>query len=148
MFISDLMAFCSFFKLKGKWPLAFTIWIYDESKKQNDVNLHDLTEWKRTSLNTILWENKDKEKETDKLLNKTLEKTKLIKLTDEKSGIRELLPLIERRGKIIQQGRVNLYRNKTKELTLRKKFLKIVCYAAMFVDNFFNSFNAACWAAI
>ena len=103
-----------FFKLQGRWPLAFTIWIYDESEKQNEINLYDLTEWKKANLNTILWENKDREKEIDKELNKTLATTKLIKLTDEKSDIRELLPLIDRKGKMVQQGRLNIYRNKLK----------------------------------
>ena len=77
-----------FFKLQGRWPLAFTIWIYDESEKQNDINLYDLTEWKKANLNTILWENKDKEKEIDKELNKTLAKSKVIKFTDKKIFIK------------------------------------------------------------
>lgn len=94
-----------FFKLQGKWPLAFTIWIYDESEKQNDINLYDLTEWKKANLNTILWDNKDKEKEIDNVLSKTLSKSKLIKLADDKSDIRKMLPLIDRKGKMIQQTR-------------------------------------------
>lgn len=77
-----------FFKLQGRWPLAFTIWIYDETEKQNDINLYDLTEWKKANLNTILWDNKDREKEIDKELNKTLSKTKLVKLTDDKTFIK------------------------------------------------------------
>jgi hypothetical protein len=67
--------------------------------------LYDLTEWKKTSLNNILWENKDKEKEIDKDLGKALEKSKLINLTIEKSDIRKLLPLINRKGKKVQQTR-------------------------------------------
>lgn len=94
-----------FFKLKGKWPLAFTIWIYDESEKQNNINLYNLTEWKKTTISTILWDNKDKEKEIDKLLNKTLEKVKIIKLADDKKDIRETLPLILKNEKLIQQPR-------------------------------------------
>lgn len=104
-----------FFKLQGKWPLAFTIWIYDETEKQNDINLYDLTEWKKANLNNILWDNKDKEKEIDKDLNNTLLKSKLIKLTDEKGNIRTMLPWIDRKGKMVQQGRLNIYRNKLKE---------------------------------
>ena len=77
-----------FFKLQGRWPLAFTIWIYDETAKQNDINLYDLTEWKKENLYTILWDNKDREKEIDKELNKTLSKTKLVKFTDDKTFIK------------------------------------------------------------
>ena len=62
-----------------------------------------------------LWENKDREKEIDKALNRALAKSKVIKLKDEKKDIRDSLPLIKRRGKMIQQGRVNLYRNKSKD---------------------------------
>ena len=104
-----------FFKLQGRWPLAFTIWIYDETEKQNDINLYDLTEWKKTNLNNILWENKDKEKEIDIDLNKALVKSKMIKLSDVKSDVREMLPQIDRKGKMVQQGRLNIYRNKLKE---------------------------------
>ena len=104
-----------FFKLQGRWPLAFTIWMYDESEKQNDIALYDLTDWKKTDLNTILWDNKDKQNEIDKALNRTLAKSRVIKLKEEKKDIRDSLPLIKRRGKMIQQGRVNLYRNRTKD---------------------------------
>jgi hypothetical protein len=69
-----------FFKLQGRWPLAFTIWIYDESEKQNDINLYDLTEWSKTNLKNILWDNKDKEKQVDKELDKELGKSKVIRM--------------------------------------------------------------------
>ena len=94
-----------FFKLQGKWPLAFTIWIYDESEKQNDINLYDLTEWKKENLNTILWDNKDREKEIDAALNITLAGSKVIKLNNGKGDIRTMLPLIDRKGKMVQQTR-------------------------------------------
>lgn len=104
-----------FFKLQGRWPLAFTIWIYDESEKENEINLYNLTDWKKNNLNDISWENKDKEKEIDKKLNKLLAREAVITLTDEKGDIRDMLPLIERKGKMVQQGRLNIYRNKLKE---------------------------------
>ncbi len=94
-----------FFKIQGRWPVAFTIWIYDESEKQNDISLYDLSEWKKINLNTILWDNKGMEKEIDNELNKTLSKGALIKLTDVKGDIREMLPLLDRKGKMIQQPR-------------------------------------------
>ena len=80
-----------FFKLQGRWPLAFTIWIYDESEKKNEINLYDLTEWKRANLNTILWDNKDKEKEIDNALNKAIGKTKLILMGKERDEIKKSL---------------------------------------------------------
>jgi hypothetical protein len=80
-----------FFKLQGRWPLAFTIWIYDESEKQNDINLYDLTEWKKANLNSILWDNKDKEKEIDKELNKALEKSNLIEMNKNRVEIKKCL---------------------------------------------------------
>lgn len=94
-----------FFKLQGRWPLAFTLWIYEESEKENDINLYDLTEWKKGNLNNILWDNKDKEREIDRELSKALGKSKVVKLTDEKGDIREMLPLVDRHGKMIRQTR-------------------------------------------
>ncbi|HWB24262.1 MAG TPA: hypothetical protein VG738_02230 [Chitinophagaceae bacterium] len=49
-----------FFKLDGKWPLAFTIWKF-KPKKNSMINLvavKDLTEWKAIDLN-INWEQDD-----------------------------------------------------------------------------------------
>ena len=104
-----------FFKLQGKWPLAFTIWIYDLFDKQNDIKLFDLTKWKKSDLNHIIWDNLDKQKDIDKTLEKALTKCQIINLKQKNRDIRDSLPLIERRGKLIPQGRVNLYRNKLKE---------------------------------
>jgi len=40
-----------FFKLQGKWPLAFTIWEYNPSEdRSNEVELLDLTELKKSDL--------------------------------------------------------------------------------------------------
>ena len=80
-----------FFKLQGRWPLAFTIWIYDETEKQNDINLYDLTEWKKEDFNTILWDNKDKEKEIDAALNKALAKNNPIVMNKKRDEIKKSL---------------------------------------------------------
>jgi hypothetical protein len=80
-----------FFKLDGRWPLAFTIWIYDRGEKKNEINLYDLTEWKKANLNAFLWNNKDQEPEIDAALNKALEKSKLILMGKERREIKELL---------------------------------------------------------
>ncbi|MEJ7675634.1 MAG: hypothetical protein WKF59_23740 [Chitinophagaceae bacterium] len=71
--------------------MAFTIWIYDESEKQNDIKLYDLTEWKKANLNNILWENKDKEKEIDKDLSKALKKSSEIKMSKKRNAIKNSL---------------------------------------------------------
>lgn len=41
-----------FFKLDGKWPLAFTIWEYnfDENKNKNQINIFDFTSFKKADL--------------------------------------------------------------------------------------------------
>ena len=46
-----------FFKLEGKWPLAFTIWKYNEKEEGNNnvVKVKDLTTWKAVDLN-INWD--------------------------------------------------------------------------------------------
>ncbi len=78
-----------FFKLDGKWPLAFTIWKYQHSEKgnKNTVNIKDLTTWKSIDLNNINWE------ETDEALEKELKKLlrgkKSIKLDNSKGSIKE-----------------------------------------------------------
>jgi hypothetical protein len=101
-----------FFKLQGKWPLAFTIWIYDENEKQNEINLYDLTEWKTSNLKQILWEHKESELEIDKKLNDALAKMTTIKLTDTKGDIRKILPQIVRKDKMVQQPRYDFSTSK------------------------------------
>jgi len=40
-----------FFKLEGKWPLAFTIWVHEpEAERENKVEVYDLTGLKRADL--------------------------------------------------------------------------------------------------
>lgn len=78
-----------FFKLKGKWPLAFTMWVYDETSSQNEINLYDLTEWKRTNLNNILWDNKERIIEIDKELNKSLAGGKVVLMGKKRSEIKK-----------------------------------------------------------
>lgn len=48
-----------FFKLDGKWPLAFTVWKYDRSEKTNMLTTLDLTSLKKVDLNFNWNESKD-----------------------------------------------------------------------------------------
>ncbi len=103
-----------FFKLDGKWPLAFTIWIYDDSdpNRENKVEILDLTNLKRTDLD-IEW-GADDEK-LSRQANKLTEKKTPISLDNSRGDVRDLLPTIERKGEQIRQPRNNIYRNKTKD---------------------------------
>ena len=103
-----------FFKLDGRWPLAFTMWVYDykEEGNNNKVTVSDLTHFSKVSLN-VNWNN-----ESDKLekeLNLLIKKVKEVSLDNSRGDIRDSLPKIERGDQIVQQPRVNLYRNKSKE---------------------------------
>ncbi len=51
-----------FFKLDGKWPLAFTIWEYNfvENKNENKIKINDFTSLKKNDL-AFNWNNNDEE---------------------------------------------------------------------------------------
>ena len=111
-----------FFKLDGKWPLAFTLWSYDdsESERENKVEMFDLSGLKRRDLD-IAWGADDET--VTKLAAKFIEKTP-VKLDNSRGDIRELLPLLEKNDKLIPQPRLNIYRNTTKE----EKNLQIISW--------------------
>lgn len=93
-----------FFKLEGKWPLAFTIWKYNVTDKsnKNTVKVKDLTSWKSTDLN-IIWEQEDEK--LDKELKKLLKGKKDVKLDNSRGYIK----------KWIGQKMYDFKRDKTKE---------------------------------
>jgi hypothetical protein len=102
-----------FFKLKGKWPLAFTIWQYEPNEeRENKVKVLDLTEVKKNDL-TFNWN------DTDEELNPTVEnyvnQFEFVNLDNSRGDIRDLLPELERNGKMIRQPRYNFYRNLSKD---------------------------------
>ncbi|GAB4233118.1 MAG: hypothetical protein Tsb0034_06180 [Ekhidna sp.] len=100
-----------FFKLKGKWPLAFTIWSYEpEEDRSNEVKLLDLTELKRADLN-IGWNDEEVENKIEKVLNG---KHKIL-FSNKREDIRNYLPKVFRGDDEIPQPRVNIYRNLTKD---------------------------------
>jgi hypothetical protein len=102
-----------FFKLQGKWPLAFTVWKYnfDETRK-NEVVVSDYSHFTRQDLN-INWNLGDEE------LNVLLGEDKLIankiKFDNNRVDIREKLPLIEFDGKSKKQTRYDFSRAKKSE---------------------------------
>lgn len=94
-----------FFKLDGKWPLAFTIWKYQPNEKgnKNTVKIKDLTTWKAIDLNNINWEETDEALEKE--LKKLLKGKKNVKMDNSRGDIRKELPNIEKNEKYIQQPR-------------------------------------------
>ncbi len=92
-----------FFKLKGKWPLAFTIWKYNfDEKRENNIKIYDFTKLKEHELR-IDWDIL-----TDAQFNSNFDdflETKPIKLDNSRGDIRELLPKLKRRDKKIRQPR-------------------------------------------
>jgi hypothetical protein len=102
-----------FFKLQGKWPLAFTVWKYnfDETRK-NEVVVSDYSHFTRQDLN-INWNMGDDE------LNVQLGKEKLIsdkiEFSKKRIDIRESIPDLSVNEKKSRQSRYNIYRNRTKQ---------------------------------
>ena len=69
------------FKLDGKWPLAFTIWAYEhnEAGNENHVVVSDLCHLSRPDLN-INWN--DEDAQVDRVLNGLLKKVKQVQLNN------------------------------------------------------------------
>lgn len=130
-----------FFKLDGKWPIAFTIWqyrklaptpspfnciaptigegeLYPSSLGRgrggaNQINIHDFT--KLTKKNLLLNWN-DADENLDTALNYFFKNSLIVKLNNDRGDIRSTLPKIQdKKGNWVQQPRYNIYRNKTKE---------------------------------
>lgn len=78
-----------FFKIEGRWPLAFTIWNYEhnEKAKSNIVKIHDLTHLAHSDLDAIDWNKSDDS--LDEILNKILKKAKKIKLDSSRGNIKD-----------------------------------------------------------
>ena len=103
-----------FFKLKGKWPLAFTVWKYKpEENRDNRVSVYDLTEMKSAQFSHVNWAMSDEE--VNFQLGVDFENERKVVFGNERKDIRITIPEITVNGKIKQQGRYNFYRNKTKE---------------------------------
>lgn len=92
-----------FFKLNGKWPVAFTIWEYEPKENRiNDIRVLDLTTITKQHL-AFNWN--DKEKELNNQVDRILEEYQKVKLDNSRGDIRYLLPEIMRNGKMVRQTR-------------------------------------------
>lgn len=102
------------FKVKGRWPLAFTIWVYDpvEEDRANVVRVLDLTNVVKKELN-IAWV--APEDEVRILMETTLSDVKEVTLDDSRGDIRDLLPNMERDGKQVRQPRYDFSHAKSKK---------------------------------
>lgn len=104
-----------FFKLDGRWPLAFTIWHYREDNDTADANsvkVLDLTELKHRDLN-INWLQGDENIDRD--LNSVVSAAKMVTLDNSKGDIRDMLPPMERRGEMVRQTRYDFSHSKREE---------------------------------
>jgi len=93
-----------FFKIKGKWPLSFTVWKYnyDENRK-NKISLYDFTYLEKATLN-INWNLSDRE--LNFILNSVLNDYKIIKFDDSRGDIRSFIPKIQNnKGELLIQPR-------------------------------------------
>ncbi len=99
------------FKLDGKWPLAFTIWAYEpnEGGNENELYVTDLTPLTRPKLN-INWNEGDDKVELE--LRKLLNNYPKIKLNDKRGDIREILPIMTKGVKEIRQTRYDFSTSK------------------------------------
>jgi AraC-like DNA-binding protein len=104
-----------FFKIKGRFPISFTIWSYRYKigGNKNRVIVKDLTHLRNSDLD-VNW-NLPITIISNKL--KSLVNTaKDIQFNNTRGDIRTLLPkLTDKTGKSLQQPRLNLYRNRTRE---------------------------------
>lgn len=83
-----------FFKLDGKWPLAFTIWTYhpDEKGNKNQVKLKDFTHFGKKDL-AINWDASLDDIENG--LKPVLKNAKTVKFDNSRGDIRLLLPTMK-----------------------------------------------------
>jgi hypothetical protein len=99
-----------FFKLQGKWPLAFTIWKYSfDENRQNQVSVNDFTYLKREDLK-INWNLG--EEELKFALGNDRFNAECINLGLGRTDIKETIPSIEINGKLKRQTRFDFSRAK------------------------------------
>jgi len=109
-----------FFKLEGKWPVAFTIWQFRKfatstsaTSRTNQIKVYDFTQLTKKHL-LLNWSEVDEN--LDKVLNDLLKNAPIVLLHNNRGDIRNTLPKIQdKKGNWVQQPRLNIYRNKTKE---------------------------------
>ena len=92
-----------FFKLKGKWPLAFTIWQYEPNEeRKNKVKVLDLTEVKKNDL-AFKWN--DTDEELNLIVEDYVNTFSHINLDNSRGDIRDMLPELVKGNNKIRQSR-------------------------------------------
>ena len=92
-----------FFKLKGKWPLAFTIWQYEPNEeRKNKVKVLDLTEVKKNDL-AFNWN--DTDEELNLIVEDYVNTFSHINLDNSRGDIRDMLPELVKGNNKIRQSR-------------------------------------------
>jgi hypothetical protein len=101
-----------FFKLQGKWPLAFTIWKYNyDETRSNTVEVADYSHFTKHDLK-INWNLA--EEELNFVFGEEKLKAEKVKFDNNRIDIRESIPTLEVNEKISRQTRCNIYRNRSK----------------------------------
>jgi transposase-like protein len=104
-----------FFKIAGRFPIAFTIWSYQRNANgnKNKVVLRDLTHLQDDNLK-INWNQGVGNLET--ALKGIIRGAKNVCLDNSRGEIRDTLPEFrDTTGALVRQTRFNIYRNRTKE---------------------------------
>lgn len=102
-----------FFKLQGRFPIAFTIWQYAPVKKRtNAVKVRDFSDLTAAELAAVPWhESVEAVNKAVKPLVKEAESAVLMPRGD----IREMLPELKNQNdEMVRQPRYNIYRNRTR----------------------------------
>ena len=94
----------AWFKLDGKWPLAFTIWTYNynEPGNNNKVKVADLTHLEKTQLN-LSWNAGDEVLKNEMKIIQA--GAKEVVLDNSRGFIKDTLPYIFKKGDFIRQTR-------------------------------------------
>lgn len=78
-----------FFKLDGKWPLAFTMWSYSHKpNRTNKISLLDLTHLNKADLNEVSWYS-DNENKVNKELSQIIKSSSKVNFANQKQLLRE-----------------------------------------------------------
>lgn len=102
-----------FFKLQGKWPLAFTIWKYSyDENRSNKVEVADYSHFTKQDLK-VNWSLA--EEELNFQFNEEKLKAEKVKFDNNRIDIRESLPFIETNEKTKRQTRYDFSRAKKKD---------------------------------
>lgn len=103
-----------FFRGTGRWPVAFTIWRFNERKNTNVVKLLDLTELKSVAFNSVNWNEKLEILNTE--VKKVIRGRKDVLFDNSRGNIRESLPLLKnaRSGEEERQQMYDFKRSPTK----------------------------------